>query len=304
MDFKNFENFINETTEGFSWGNQANKAFLKNIVNYFGSGETIYDRSKGLFVRGNYGVGKTIIFKLIQKWLPSNRKFAYNPTNDVVSIFNSEGDKAIERYKFKKERMFDDLGSEEIGVHYGNRIETFQKIIYSRYDNFQSKGIRTHFTTNLTNDELKKKYDERAYDRIKEMCNVFNWPENESKRGKIEFSMRKPVEVIEKKDIELIPKDQYERILAYQKDHGTLPEWGPMQYVAAYIHAIDNQLVERNEEDVIAFAKQCRDEVEERIKLDKNGAMNQFRMNLLNDKKSFANHCREKAIRKHFKSIK
>lgn len=186
MNFENFEKFIDKNTDGFLWGDQDNINFLKDIVNYFGTGETSLDRSKGLLIRGSIGVGKTAILRLIQKWLPQEEKFAYNPANDVVGLFNASGEDGVKVYKEKKNRLFDDLGAEDQGVNYGNRVEVFEKIILKRYDS----ALTTHFTTNLSNKELQEKYGHRAYDRLKEMCQLITWNAVESKRGGATFKYK------------------------------------------------------------------------------------------------------------------
>lgn len=185
--YEHFKKFVEAKTEGFDFGDQENESFLANIINYFGTGQTNLDRNKGLLIRGSVGVGKTGILQVIQRWLPQEKKFAYNPANDIVSLFNADGDKALEVYKKKKERLFDDLGAEDKGRYYGNTVEVFDKIIQQRYDKFRAEGMKTHLTTNLTNEQLNEKYGKRSYDRLRDMCNLVNWPTTESRRGKEQF---------------------------------------------------------------------------------------------------------------------
>lgn len=196
--YDHFKDFIVQITEGFEFGNQENQDFLRNIVNYFSFGETTLDRSKGLLIRGAIGVGKTAILRLIQKWLPNNKKFAYNPCNEVVAQFNAIGEEGIKVYKTKRDRLFDDLGAEEKGINYGNKIEVFEKIIYSRYDQIYD-GMITHFTTNLNDNQLIDKYGERAFDRLKDMCQPITWKGVESKRGGATFKYKRMEQ--EKKEI-------------------------------------------------------------------------------------------------------
>lgn len=192
-----FKEYVDKYTENFEYGDSENEKFLENIVNYFFIGETTLDRNKGLMIRGSFGVGKTIILKIIQKMLQHDKKFAYNPANDVVAKYNIGGDEAIAVYKQKKERLFDDFGAEEIGKHFGNNVEVFQKIIYSRYDLLKYQHIRTHLTTNLSNEQIAEKYGERAYDRLKDMFNVINWNFKLSFRGKSKFRFKLEEEVVE-----------------------------------------------------------------------------------------------------------
>lgn len=192
-----FKEYVDKYTDDFIYGDAENEKFLENIVNYFFTGETTLDRNKGLMIRGSFGVGKTDILRIIQKMLPQNKKFAYNPANDVVAEYNIGGDEAIAVYKQKKERLFDDFGAEEIGKHFGNNVEVFQKIIYSRYDLLKYQHIKTHITTNLSNEQMAEKYGERAYDRLKDMFNLVNWTFKVSFRGKSKFRFKLEEEVID-----------------------------------------------------------------------------------------------------------
>ncbi len=207
--YEAFKKFVLEKTEGFDFGDATNEAFLSNLVNYFSYGETSLNRRKGLLIRGSIGVGKTSTLRLIQKWLPQDEKFMYNPANDIVSLFNASGDDALTVYKKKKQRLFDDIGAEDIGKYYGNSVEIFEKIIYQRYDIFRDEQIRTHLTTNLNNEQLKAKYGERAYDRLKEMINTVNWNGAESKRGKQEWFFKPEKE--EDPNREPTPEERAER---------------------------------------------------------------------------------------------
>ena len=190
MSYENFKKFVIAKTDGFDFGDATNEKFIENIVNYFSTGETTLDRKKGLFVRGSIGVGKTSFLRLIQKWLPQERKFMYNPANDVVSLFNANGDEALTVYKKKKERFFDDIGAEDMGKNYGNSIEVFEKIFYSRYDILTDEGLRTHITSNLDNSRLLEKYGKRAVDRFKVMFNDVIWNSTASKRGSIGWTYK------------------------------------------------------------------------------------------------------------------
>jgi len=208
MDYKGFKQFVQSYTEGFVFENEA---FLSDLVNYFSDGDSTHDKNKGILLRGSVGVGKTSMLKLIQTWLPAERKFMYNPANELVSLFNSEGDAALNVYKNTKSRLFDDIGAEDLGRHYGNSVEVVQKVIYARYDLYRSQGIRTHFTTNLGNKELKNLYGDRAYDRIKEMVNVVNWVGSESKRGVHDFSIRQLGDLPK-----VVTKEEIEKLKLYE----------------------------------------------------------------------------------------
>lgn len=155
-------------------------AIVLNLLGYFFNEKTDLDKNKGILLRGKVGTGKTILIKIIQRMLPVNKKFLYN---HVVEVSNhAQSGRPLDLYA-KQERLFDDIGTEHKANYYGKPIEVIEELIYSRYDNFQSNGVLTHFTTNADNESLKQKYGSRAYDRLCEMVNVVNWTGTESKRG-------------------------------------------------------------------------------------------------------------------------
>ena len=147
----------------------SNKEAIKDIITYFaGINTRKYPLTKGLLIRGCNGSGKTITFKIIQKIV----SFAINNVRDIVADFNIGGFETIDSYIKTKERVFDDLGNENMGKFYGNNTEVMEELIIRRYDHFQNSGLKTHFTTNMGNTQLKSRYGIRAYDRLIEMVSI------------------------------------------------------------------------------------------------------------------------------------
>jgi len=52
------------------------------------------------------------------------------------------------------------------------------EIILSRYDLFIRHKMLTHFTTNLSADEIEKLYGARVRSRLREMCNLIAFPKD------------------------------------------------------------------------------------------------------------------------------
>jgi DNA replication protein DnaC len=159
-----------------------NKKFLNAFCKYFAQDSTFEtehngDLNKGLFVFGNNGTGKTSSFKIIQNisklyalkqlWLPMIS------TQNVIEQFNlSESSKKdyIIMYYARGTYLFDDLGSEKEASNYGKE-DIFIRILEHRYNQFVTKGTKTFITSNLSFDEIKKRYGERVYDRFYQMFN-------------------------------------------------------------------------------------------------------------------------------------
>ncbi|HIP21381.1 MAG TPA: hypothetical protein EYG72_00195 [Candidatus Pacebacteria bacterium] len=157
-----------------------NKRYINLLCSYFSNDEVFEsnfggDLRKGLFVFGPVGVGKTssleIIRRISTKYNLKKLWFLRKSTHEIVSEFNALDKKEITIRKYTKGLvMFDDLGSEIEGSNYGKE-DIFIRILEMRYDQFIDKGIKTHITSNYSFHQLKNRYGERVYDRLKEMFN-------------------------------------------------------------------------------------------------------------------------------------
>lgn len=141
--------------------------------------ENIPSLEKGLLLIGGVGCGKTSIMntyhKIGYKRLPCNLLwFSKNSCLSVVQEFEELNDNDIrqredfnDKYNNTKKMYFDDFGSENDASKFGKR-NLMKEILEERYSN---KKV-THITTNLTLDEINKKYGFRIFDRLQEMFNI------------------------------------------------------------------------------------------------------------------------------------
>jgi len=134
----------------------------------------IFDtRQRGAIVFGGTGSGKTLIFSMLQRVVPKNdlRFFVKRNVLEIVTEFNKNGHEVFSKFE-DKNVLFDDLGTEDKGIHYGDKIEVMEKFIQLRYDLFISRGLITHITTNLTTAEILNRYGARCVSRLKEMTDI------------------------------------------------------------------------------------------------------------------------------------
>lgn len=153
-----------------------------NIVNQ-------YSLNKGICLHSKErGSGKTVFMDLFS--LNRRSCFVVMATAKICRFFESDGDKVIDRFAvpWVCERgpqffyqspigiCFDDLGDEEIKVHYGNRENVMNRVLTAIYGENPNHSVFPffHATTNLTGDEIEAKYDKRVRSRMREM---FNWIE-------------------------------------------------------------------------------------------------------------------------------
>jgi DNA replication protein DnaC len=170
--------------KSFAFDNQ-NEPFIKFMALYFANDERVnkwsksenhklinsFSFQKGLLLAGSYGLGKSLMFSAAsQAQIPENR-FGITTTNSAVQQYEADGPKYLNQF-FTGNRCFDDFGTESKAWHYGKQVDIFKTILEERYNTFINKGIKTHISTNLTIDEISKRYGERVESRLYEMFNI------------------------------------------------------------------------------------------------------------------------------------
>ena len=115
------------------------------------------NRGRGLLCVGDCGRGKSLI---CTKIIPVVINFYYSKLVNVYDAtdLNKNTDKILSSHLV----CIDDLGTENELVDYGNRRIVFCELA----DLAEKKGKLLLLTTNLGEDELKKKYGERTIDRL------------------------------------------------------------------------------------------------------------------------------------------
>lgn len=183
---KRFFEFGREIVPGFRIDGE-NKAVIEALVLYLlrhrdfekDSTEGKLSLNKGIILIGNYGTGKTGLFRIMQRInnirhakMKVDMRFGIVPAWKVATFYQKDGFEAMEKY-WSGNWCFDEIGksNSEVINHYGTKINVSEQIILERYNLFTSKGLITHFTTNLSVQDLENLYDGRTISRLREMCN-------------------------------------------------------------------------------------------------------------------------------------
>lgn len=127
-------------------------------------------RNKGLFLFGSVGTGKSFAVKVIS----SCNKIQFYTCRELEKMFEACPEHFWEVIRERKEIIIDDLGTEDERNDYGTKFELMERALDERHKIFESMGIRTIITTNLSSDVIKERYSERIYSRLRQMCECVN----------------------------------------------------------------------------------------------------------------------------------
>lgn len=177
---------------------EENKRVIYQLLSYFSGIENEYTEGmsfeKGILLFGGIGVGKTWIMGLLRE--NPHAPFMMRTAWEIANEFQEKevGVKVVDKYGvlvsnqhatrfFSKPHIglcIDDAGTENEGSSFGNKKNVIAEILLSRYQNI--RGPFTHLTTNLTKDELRDAYGLRAFDRMRQMFNIVEFPESAKSR--------------------------------------------------------------------------------------------------------------------------
>ena len=144
-----------------------------------------YMAGYGLLLMGDVGTGKTFFFEKLfeaEKIINSKEKdmIVYMQTIDITRNIIRMNDTIGESFEDIKDEIeglskanvaFDDIGVEVGANDWGQKFELVPWIVEKRA---LAQG-RTHFTTNLTADQLLERYGTRTVDRMHELAKVIEF---------------------------------------------------------------------------------------------------------------------------------
>lgn len=115
------------------------------------------NNGRGLLCHGNCGRGKSLICWKILPLLLNHY------CRKIISCYDAQQMNAdIDAVKGKHIIYIDDVGTENMSVKYGEKRLAFCEIV----DEAEKRGKLLILTTNLSLDEISKKYGERTMDRL------------------------------------------------------------------------------------------------------------------------------------------
>jgi len=142
---------------------------------------------KGIYLGGNFGVGKTWLMQLFQR--NQRQVYAMHNAKYIANLFEKEGEESMKQFiecpklpvndaqNFYHSSLgicIDDLGTEDLKSHFGNKKNVIGELIELRYD-LQNVGLLKHVTTNLTGIQINEFYGGRVASRLRKCVNIIDF---------------------------------------------------------------------------------------------------------------------------------
>ncbi len=178
-----------ERTEGRAF-ELTNPQLLGGLYSYFtAAADSPYDLRKGLWLDGPIGTGKTTLMRVFRELcLDQRRAYRMETSSEIACAFSTSGDLDVytanlRGYSHRPLTLcIDELGREPLAAsYYGTRFNVLQYVLQQRYTLWQTQGVITHVTTNLSADEVIDRYEDYIFDRCRHMFNIVT-VEGRSKR--------------------------------------------------------------------------------------------------------------------------
>ena len=124
--------------------------------------------NKCLLLTGNYGVGKTYGLERYLSQTQKNPGWRLDPERISMGV-SHYGPEYFQRF-LSDNMVWNDLGREpQVQLYMGTSFSPGISILMNRYQRFPT--LKTHFTTNLTLEQLEEYYGGRIMSRLTQMCN-------------------------------------------------------------------------------------------------------------------------------------
>lgn len=166
--------------------NECNKESYGKAYQYGRNVMSAIDSGRGIILKGTVGTGKTtlaiaIMRKAVEQGIRCLFVNNISLNDKLLNLLNSDRKELANYDKLLRTvplLVIDDFGAESDRNNHSWIVEKMESIIGERYD----RMLPTVITTNLTKDDIKKRYNERIYDRLRDTCDLVTF-RGQSLRG-------------------------------------------------------------------------------------------------------------------------
>ena len=169
-----------EKTGGRFVVDERNRPIVSDLFNYFMGIDGNLDLTKGLWLEGPVGTGKSTLMRVFSAFTRKMQKgFKVFACSEITTCYSIDGN--LDMFLKNEhgvlgvpvEICFDELGREPVPAgYYGNKMNVMQHILHIRYSLWQTGWLRTFVTTNMDADNIGTIYGDYIRDRRKEMFNI------------------------------------------------------------------------------------------------------------------------------------
>lgn len=166
-----------------------NEASLNWLLKYYNPSSQFPVNRKGYIIMGNPGSGKSTLIRVFKNLAEMRDKFFIVDSTEISDRFARKGYGALSNILNKHwtdsgnpyNICIEDIGREEPVTHVENGfsksklIDVIPQVIHRLNLKWERKGIRTFGTTNLSDDEIKSRYDARTYSRFRGTFDFIPW---------------------------------------------------------------------------------------------------------------------------------
>lgn len=156
--------------------NECDKQSFEETYKYAQNIRNAVDTGRGLILQGKVGTGKTTLAiatlrMAVQRGIRCLFVNNISLNDKLLNLLNSDRKELANYDKLLRTvplLVIDDFGAESDRNSKSWLVEKMESIIGERYD----RMLPTIITTNLTKDEIKARYNERIYDRLRDTCDL------------------------------------------------------------------------------------------------------------------------------------
>lgn len=162
--------------QNFEWDMEPDFAnTVRQLTKYFINDPSCeYPLTKGLFLYGLPGTGKTELMHIFERFTRENelsKAFQFSSLSKIYTDAKANADFDPVSPNVCFDRCFDEFGRYLGAVkRYGDDLDINEAIIEQRYERMKRYGQLTHLIANMTPNETENKFSPMLADRIGEMC--------------------------------------------------------------------------------------------------------------------------------------